>query len=115
EPVLPVPKTIGLLRSLRTELKTIFLFSNKVGEVPFRTLLAGQVQTTYGTEFNCIAACSPKVNCPRRNDGSPPANVMRDIRPCQPLRQSRHPHRRLREHDRAEPGKTGTVPITRAA
>jgi Putative metallopeptidase domain len=50
-----LPEIIGLLRSLRTELKTIFLFSNKVVEVPFQTLLAGQVQTTYGTDFDCIA------------------------------------------------------------
>ena len=50
-----LPEIIGLLRSLRTELKAIFLFSNKVVEVPFRTLLAGQVQTTYGTDFDCIA------------------------------------------------------------
>jgi hypothetical protein len=44
-----------LLRSLRTELKTIFLFSNIVVEVPFRALLAGRVQTTCGTDFDCIA------------------------------------------------------------
>ena len=50
-----LPEIIGLLRSLRTELKTIFLFSNKVVEVPFRTLLAGRIETTYGTDFNCIA------------------------------------------------------------
>lgn len=54
-----LPEIIGLLRSLRTELKTIFLFSNKVVEMPFRTLLAGRVQTTYGTDFNCIAASQP--------------------------------------------------------
>lgn len=50
-----LPEITGVLRSLRTELKTIFLFSNNVVEVPFRTLLAGQVQTTYGTDFDCIA------------------------------------------------------------
>ena len=50
-----LPEIIGLLRSLRAELMSIFLFSNKVVEVPFRTLLAGQVQTTYGTDFDCIA------------------------------------------------------------
>jgi hypothetical protein len=50
-----LPEIIGLLRSLRTELKSIFLFSNKVVEAPFRTLLTGQVQTTYGTDFDCIA------------------------------------------------------------
>jgi hypothetical protein len=50
-----LPEIIGLLRSLGTELKTIFLFSNKIVEVPFRTLLAGKVQTTCGTDFDCIA------------------------------------------------------------
>ena len=50
-----LPEIIGLLRSLKAELMSIFLFSNKVVEVPFRTLLAGQVQTTYGTDFDCIA------------------------------------------------------------
>ena len=50
-----LPEIIGLLRSLKAELKTIYLFSNKVVEVPFRTLLTGHVQTTYGTDFNCIA------------------------------------------------------------
>jgi Putative metallopeptidase domain len=49
-----LPEIIGVLRSLKAELMTIFLFSNKVVEVPFRTLLAGQVQTTYGTDFDCI-------------------------------------------------------------
>ena len=50
-----LPEIIGLLRSLKSDLKTIFLFSNKVVEVTFRTLLAGRVQTTYGTDFDCIA------------------------------------------------------------
>ncbi len=30
-------------------------FSNKVIEAPFRSLLAGKLQTTYGTDFDCIA------------------------------------------------------------
>ena len=42
---------IGLLRSLKAELKTVFLFSNKVVEVPFKALLAGRIETTYGTDF----------------------------------------------------------------
>jgi hypothetical protein len=49
-----LPQIIALLRRLRTELKTIYLFSNKVVEVPFRTLLAGHIQTTFGTDFDCI-------------------------------------------------------------
>ncbi|MCC6694882.1 MAG: hypothetical protein IT365_04535 [Candidatus Hydrogenedentes bacterium] len=50
-----LPEIIGLLRSLKRDLKTIFLFSNTVVEASFRTILAGQVQTTYGTDFDCIA------------------------------------------------------------
>lgn len=50
-----LPEIIGVLRSLKRELATIFLFSNKVVEAPFKNLLAGHVQTTYGTDFDCIA------------------------------------------------------------
>ena len=50
-----IPKIIGLLRSLKQNLNTIFLFSNEVVEVPFTSLLKGQIKTTYGTDFNCIA------------------------------------------------------------
>ena len=50
-----LPRIAGLLRGLERDLVTIYLFSNQVVEVPFRTLLAGQVQTTYGTDFDCIA------------------------------------------------------------
>ena len=50
-----LPEIVGILHSLKAELTSIFLFSNKVVEVPFKTLLAGQVQTTYGTDFDCIA------------------------------------------------------------
>jgi hypothetical protein len=50
-----LPEIIGVLSSLKAELTSIFLFSNKVVEIPFKALLAGQIQTTYGTDFNCIA------------------------------------------------------------
>lgn len=50
-----LPEIISLLQNLRMNLKTIFLFSNKVVEAPFRSLLDGKVQTTYGTDFDCIA------------------------------------------------------------
>ena len=50
-----LPEIVGLLRNLRTKLKTVFLFSNKVVEVPFKILLQGCVQTTYGTDFDYIA------------------------------------------------------------
>ena len=50
-----LPGIVGVLSSLKAELTSIFLFSNKVVEIPFKTLLAGHVQTTYGTDFDCIA------------------------------------------------------------
>jgi hypothetical protein len=50
-----LPEIVGVLSSLKAELTSIFLFSNKAVEVPFKTLLAGHVQTTYGTDFDCIA------------------------------------------------------------
>lgn len=50
-----LPHIIGLLQGLKQDLKSIFLFSNKVEEVPFATLLAGRIKTTYGTDFDCIA------------------------------------------------------------
>ena len=50
-----LPEIIGLLQSLKRDLKTIFLFSNKVVEVPFKRLLKGHVETTFGTDFDCIA------------------------------------------------------------
>jgi hypothetical protein len=50
-----LPEIIGVLQSLRTDLTSVFLFSNQVVEVPFHSLLQGAVKTTYGTDFNCIA------------------------------------------------------------
>jgi len=50
-----LPKILGVLRSLRNELTTIYQFSNKVVETPFNVLLKGNIQTTYGTDFDCIA------------------------------------------------------------
>lgn len=50
-----LPRILGILRSLRNEIRSIFLFSNKVYEVPFKALLKGKVKTTGGTDFDCIA------------------------------------------------------------
>ena len=58
-----LPKIIALLRCLENELKSIFLFSNEVVEVPFKTLLAGRVQTTFGTDFDsCGGGMPPAVS-----------------------------------------------------
>jgi hypothetical protein len=50
-----LPKILGILKSLRREITTIFQFSNKVVETSFESLLKGNIQTTFGTDFNCIA------------------------------------------------------------
>nr|BDD45891.1 hypothetical protein 20 [Candidatus Hydrogenedentota bacterium] len=50
-----LPEIIGVMCNLKSDLKTILLFSNKVVEVPFKSLLKGVVSTTYGTDFDCIA------------------------------------------------------------
>lgn len=50
-----LPRIMGLLQGLRRSITSIFLFSNQVIEVPFDALLAGRVQTTYGTDFDCVA------------------------------------------------------------
>jgi len=50
-----LPKIISVLRNLKNEITSIFLFSNKVVEVPFKTLLTGKIKTTGGTDFDCIA------------------------------------------------------------
>lgn len=50
-----LPQIIGILSNLRKEIKSIFLFSNSVVETTFEELLKGKIQTTYGTDFDCIA------------------------------------------------------------
>ena len=50
-----LPNILGVLRSLRKEITSIFQFSNKVVETSFESLLKGSVKTTYGTDFDCIA------------------------------------------------------------
>jgi len=54
-PALGYTPSVGIQASLKAELTSIFLFSNNVVEIPFKALLAGQVHTTYGTDFDCIA------------------------------------------------------------
>jgi hypothetical protein len=50
-----LPQIIGILSGLRDRIRTVHLFSNTVVEVPFGALCQGKVQTTYGTDFDCIA------------------------------------------------------------
>ena len=50
-----LPRILGVLRRLRGRLSSIFQFSNLVVETTLESLLAGEVQTTYGTDFDCVA------------------------------------------------------------
>jgi len=50
-----LPQILGILKSLRKEITTIFQFSNDVVETLFETLLKGNIRTTLGTDFDCIA------------------------------------------------------------
>jgi hypothetical protein len=50
-----LPQIIGLLARCRSRLASIHLFSNEVVEVPFAKLCAGELQTTHGTDFDCVA------------------------------------------------------------
>jgi hypothetical protein len=50
-----LPKILGILKNLRREITSIFQFSNQVVETSFELLLKGNIKTTYGTDFNCIA------------------------------------------------------------
>jgi len=51
-----LPKIVGILRNMRNDMSSIFLFSNKVVEASFTDLVdKGKVETTCGTDFDCIA------------------------------------------------------------
>lgn len=50
-----LPKILGILQHLRREITSVFLFSNRVYEIPFGALLKGNIKTTGGTDFDCIA------------------------------------------------------------
>ena len=51
-----LPKILAILQSLKREITTIYLFSNQVFETSFAALLKGNIKTTGGTDFDCIAA-----------------------------------------------------------
>lgn len=50
-----LPKILGVLKNLRKEITTIFQSSNKVVETSLETLLKDNIQTAFGTYFNCVA------------------------------------------------------------
>jgi len=49
-----LPVIIGLLKRLKKNIQTIFCFSNKVVEKSLSDLIQGNIDTTGGTDFDCI-------------------------------------------------------------
>ena len=50
-----LPQILGILRRLRGKLSSIYQFSTEVVETTLEALLGGEIETTYGTDFDCIA------------------------------------------------------------
>lgn len=50
-----LPEIAGLLARYRKEIRSVYQFSNAVSEITMEALLRGYVETTYGTDFNCVA------------------------------------------------------------
>ena len=51
-----LPKILGILKHLEKEITTVFQFSNEVVETEFAELLKGNIETTIGTDFDCVAS-----------------------------------------------------------
>ncbi len=50
-----LPEIIGVIGKLQNEVITLFQFSNKVVETSLKQIQQGFIETTYGTDFDCIA------------------------------------------------------------
>jgi len=50
-----LPKIIGIISNLKNDIISLFLFSNAVVETKLADLIKGNIRTTYGTDFDCIA------------------------------------------------------------
>ena len=57
-----LPKLIGSLYWLKSKLSSVYLFSNKVVKTTFDSLMSGEICTTGGTDFDCIAETLIKDN-----------------------------------------------------
>lgn len=50
-----LPEICGLLARYRRNIRSVYQFSNAVSEITMDALMRGYVETTYGTDFNCVA------------------------------------------------------------
>ena len=51
-----LPQIVGVLGKLEGKVRSLYQFSNEVVEIGMEALQAGEVHTTYGTDFDCVAA-----------------------------------------------------------
>ena len=57
-----LPKILGILNHLKNDIRSIYQFSNVVVETNFKTLMDGKIQTSYGTDFDCVAESAVENN-----------------------------------------------------
>jgi hypothetical protein len=57
-----LPKILSVLSNLKGDIKSIFQFSNQVKEISMELLAKGNVRTTHGTDFDCVAESILKNN-----------------------------------------------------
>ena len=50
-----LPEIVGLLARYRRNIRSVYQFSNAVSEITMDALMCGHVETTCGTDFDCIA------------------------------------------------------------
>ena len=51
-----LPKILGVLGNMQSDIEKVFTFSNDVEEVSLKALAKGEgIRTTYGTDFDCVA------------------------------------------------------------
>lgn len=60
-----LPDILGAIAKLGGEVTTIYLFSNQVVETTLKDLVRGNIKTTWGTDFNCIARSIIEKNLDR--------------------------------------------------
>jgi hypothetical protein len=50
-----LPDIIGIIKTFSHQIGKVYAFSNTVKEMPLNDVLEGRINTTYGTDFDCVA------------------------------------------------------------
>ncbi|MHC5058240.1 MAG: hypothetical protein ACYTKD_26585, partial [Planctomycetota bacterium] len=52
-----LPRILGVLGNMQSDIEKVFTFSNDIVETSLKALAKGEgIRTTYGTDFDCVAA-----------------------------------------------------------